>query len=106
MIYLNYKEFKIGKLEHINNVYVYNSLKDESLALKEYVGMLDYNLYNSINLKSDTLFSFFNNNFIKKVKDRNDILKKIDNKDKNCYEILKKLCKLNLDKFGFWLSEN
>lgn len=105
MIYLNYKDFKIGKLEFKNDLYVYNSLENENYALQEFVGMLDYDLINSKNKTSKSLFAFFQRNFIDEIKDRKDILKKIDNKSKNCYEILEKLCKLNLDKFGFWLSD-
>jgi len=104
MIYLNYKEFKIGKLEFVNGFYVYNSLEEEKLAKDKYVGMLDYNLSNSTNKTRKTLFPFFARNFLNEIKDRVDILKKINIKDENCYEILQKLCKLNLDKFGFWLS--
>lgn len=104
MIYLHYKEFKIGKLDFIDGIYVYNSLDEEKLALEKYYGMLEYDLINSINKKSINIFDFFANNFLKQIENRKDILEKIDNKDKNCYEILEKLCKLNLDKFGFWLS--
>ena len=106
MIYLNYKEFKIGKLEFVNEHFIYNSLQEESLALEKYVGLVDYDLTKSENKSSKILFSFFVRHFLSEIKDRLDILKKIEINDENCYEILKKLCKLNLDKFNFWLSEN
>lgn len=106
MIYLNYKEYKIGKLELLDNFYVYNSLSEETMALKKYVGLVDYNLKGSVNKISKKLFPFFVRNFLDEIKNRDDVLKKIGDKDKNCYEILQKLCKLNVDKFGFWLSEN
>lgn len=105
MIYLYYKEFKIGKLEYANDKYIYNSLEEEMFALNKYVGLVDYNLVNSINKTSKVLFPFFVYNFIEKVYKRVDILEKIQIKDENCYEILKKLCKLKMDKFGFWLSD-
>lgn len=106
MVYLNYKEYKIGKLDYINGKYVYNSLSGEKDALNKYVGLVDYNLKNSINKTSKNLFPFFVSNFIEEIKEREDILRKFDLKDKNCYEILEKLCTLNLDKFKFWLSIN
>lgn len=104
MIYLNYQNYKLGKLEYINEEFIYNSLEDEKKALKNCVGLFDYDLVDSKNKKQKTLFSFFVNNFIEKIKDREDILKKINANDLNCYEILEKLSTINLDKFGYWLS--
>lgn len=106
MLFLNYKEYKVGSLDFIDGTYVYNSLEDEEKALLKYSGMVDYDLSKSKNKSSKVLFPFFKRNFLYEIKNREDILNKIQIKDKNCYEILKKLCKLNLDKFKFWLSDN
>lgn len=106
MLFLNYKEYKIGALDFVDGIFVYNSLEDEEKALSKYSGMVDYDLSNSKNKLSKVIFSFFKRNFLDEIKNRKDILNKIQIKDKNCYEILQKLCKLNLDKFKFWLSDN
>ena len=103
---LYYKEFKLGILTYENNKFIYNSSIEESLALKKYVGLIDYNLTNSTNLKSDKLFRFFKINFIDIATKREDILEKFETKPKNDYEFLINLCKLSLDKFNFWIAEN
>lgn len=104
MIYLYYQNYKIGQLEYVNGEFIYNSLKDEKEALKNCVGLFNYNLTNSKNLKQTKLFDFFVNTFINEIKDRKDILEKITVKDLNYYDILEKLGKMNLDKFKYWLS--
>lgn len=105
MIFLNYQNYKIGKLDFIDNEFIYNSLPDEKLALQNCVGLIDYDLENSKDRKQNTLFAFFVNNFIENIKDREDIIQKFNANDLNCYEILEKLSTINLDKFSFWLSK-
>ena len=51
-VILNYKEFQIGKLDFDNNSYIYSSLPQEADALKKYVGLVDYDLKESKNKKS------------------------------------------------------
>lgn len=103
-VILNYKEYKIGKLDFDSDKYIYSSLPQEKLALKNYVGLVDYDLIDSNNKKSNQIFDFFERHFVSVIKNREDILKKIGKNVKNDYEILEKFCKLNFDKFGFWLS--
>lgn len=106
MINLYYKEYKLGSLSYQNGYYVYNSSETEKEALKNYAGIINYNLQNSSNLKSKDIFSFFKTEFLDFINNRSDILKKIGENSKNDYEILEKFCKLNFDKFNFWLSNN
>lgn len=103
-VILNYKDCKIGKLDFVNNKYIYSSLEGEKVALKKYVGLIDYDLSNSVNKESLVVFDFFREHFLEDIKKREDILNKIGKNVKNDYEILEKFCKLNFDKFGFWLS--
>ena len=105
-VILNYKEFQIGKLDFDNISYIYSSLPEEADALKKYVGLVDYDLKESKNKKCDKIFDFFDRHFLISIKKRKDILEKIGKNVKNDYEILEKFCKLNFDKFGFWLSNN
>lgn len=106
MINLYYKEFKLGVLSYENGYYIYNSSEEENKALKNYAGLVNYNLQNSKNIKSKEIFSFFKTEFLDFINVRPDILKKIGENSKNDYEILEKFCKLNFDKFNFWLSNN
>ena len=106
MINLYYKDIKLGELDYQNGFYYYSSSSFEDLAFEKYVGLGAYNLRNSKNLKNKELFAFFKNEFINPTLKRPDILKKIGENSKNDYEILEKLCKLNFDKFNFWLSIN
>lgn len=103
-VILHYKEFSIGKLTFKNGVYFYTSLVDENKALEKYVGLVDYDLKNSKNKQSEVIFDFFDRHFVQKIKKREDILLKIQKNAKNDYEILEKFCKLNFDRFNFWLS--
>ncbi|MBE5746021.1 MAG: hypothetical protein E7359_01905 [Clostridiales bacterium] len=106
MIYLNYQNYKLGKLEFVNSEYIYTSLDGEKDALLNCDGLIDYDLMASNNLKQTNLFPFFVSNFINKVNKREDILKKINGKDLNCYEILEKLSTMKMDKFAYWLSKD
>lgn len=106
MVYLYYKDCKLGELKYENEKYIYNSLSGESEALEKYVGLVSYNLTNSVNKESDELFPFFVTHFINEIEERPDILKKIGIKTKNCYEILEKLCKLKLYEFGFYVKNH
>ncbi len=104
MVVLYYKDYKLGILTRENGEYIYNSSLEEKEALSKFSGLILYNLANSENLKSKEIFPFFKTEFLDKVKVRNDILNKIGENSQNDYEILEKLCKLNFDKFNFWLS--
>lgn len=101
---LFYKEFCLGELDYINDEYVYNSLEGEKLALAKYSAMIEYNLENSHNLKSEKIFPFFKTKFLDQIFARKDILEKIGTKSVNDFDILEKFCKLNFDKFGYYLS--
>ena len=104
MINLFYKNYLLGTLDYKDGFYIYNSSSSEQECLKVYVGLIGYNLINSKNLKSEIIFPFFKKEFINKIFTRADILKKIGENFKNDYEILEKFCKLNIDKFSFWLK--
>lgn len=106
MINLYYKEYKLGSLSYQNGYYIYNSSETEKEALKNYAGIINYNLQNSDNLKNKEIFSFFKTEFLDFINCRPDIFKKVGENSKNDYEILEKFCKLNFDKFNFWLSNN
>ncbi len=103
-VVLNYKEFKLGALDFKDNKYIYNSFESEKDALKKYDALIDYDLVSSKNKISDKLFDFFETNFVDNIKKRKDIFEKIGKNVKNDYEILEKFCKLNFDRFSFWLS--
>ena len=105
-VILNYKDYKLGKLDFENNKYIYSSFQSEKDALEKDVGLVGYDLKNSKNKQSDVLFNFFKENFVDNIKKREDILSKIGKNAKNDYEILEKFCKLNFDRFGFWLSND
>jgi len=106
MINLYYRNYLLGCLDYKDGYYIYNSSKDESFVLNNFVGTIGYNLANSNNKKSKTLFSFFKKEFLNKINKRPDILKKIGENYKFDYEILEKFSKLSFDKFNFWLSSN
>lgn len=105
-ITVHYKNYKLGVLSFENNLYVYNSLKEEQEVLKNYDALITYNLRNSKNLKSEELFKFFKEEFLDNIVIREDLMNKLGERCKNDYEILENFSKLKVDKFKYWLSNN
>lgn len=105
-IILNYKDCELGELKFENNYYIYNSSKFENEALNKYVGLISYDLQNSIDKKSEELFKIFKQEFLDNITIRKDLMDKVAKNAKNDYEILENFSKLNLDKSKYWLSNN
>lgn len=101
---LYYKEFCLGNLTYSDGKYFYSSSSEEKLALERYSALIEYNLEGSKNVESNILFPFFKNKFIDEIIVRKDILEKIGTKSADDFEILEKFCKLNFDKFGYYLK--
>lgn len=102
-IILKYREFELGSLSYENNDYVYNSFpENEEKAKKLTFGLLNYNLYNSKNLKSKKLFVEFLPWL--NVSARADIinLAKLKAEDSD-WDILCKMAKINLSYGDFSL---
>lgn len=103
-IILHYKDCSLGELTYDGKNYIYNSLDGEKIALKKYCALIEYNLQSSKNLMSENLFPFIKENFINDNLQREDILQIVKKDAQNDFDFLVNLCKLNTDKFSFWIS--
>lgn len=104
-ISLYYKKIKLGELSFSNGVYFYNSLKGESFANDNYIGLVNYNLYNSNNLKSQVLFEFFKFQFLDKILKSEELLKMLNkNKNDEDFQILLAYAKIKQDNIGYNLK--
>lgn len=100
-VVLYFKDFRLGELTRFNGNYVYNSNPSGEEKAKNYPSMLFYNLYNSHNLVSYTLFPVFQE-LVDKIKRRKDILDKIGMYDySHDFNILCGYGKLSQMDFGF-----
>ena len=98
---LYFKNFRLGELTMFNGNYVYNSNLNGEEQAKKYPSMFFYNLYNSRNIVSHTLFPVFQE-LVDKIKKRKDILDKIGMFDyTHAFNILCGYGKLSQIDFGF-----
>ncbi len=101
----NYRNLSLGQLEYesTKKEYIYNSyIENEKIAKRKTLGLLDYHLYNSKNLKSTELFMDFK---MWIDHNRGDVIEicKIDKND-NDWERLIKIAKNNITMGDFKLS--
>ena len=92
----NFRDLPLGELQYDvdSKEYIYNSyIKNEAIAKKQTLGLLDYHLYNSRNLKSKDLFIDFK---MWIDHNRGDIIKMCKiGKDDSDWEKLVKIAKIN-----------
>lgn len=100
-----YKNYTLGILEYdtTNECFIYNSNTiDEERAKQQTLGLLDYHLYNSNNLKSKEIFLDFKN-WVEKP--RNDAKSICNISDKDSYwDILVKLASNNFTMGDYYFS--
>ena len=103
-IQLFYKEILLGELEFQDSKYSYSSSASEKDAFGKYKGLVDYNLKDSLNLKSENLFDFFSNHFIKPIKQIKKLSDMLEISNENDFDILLKYAQLKQNQIGYHIK--